>query len=512
MVISMIKTVLQLLENSVNDFPNKYLFSSIDEKITYIDFLNVSKRLGSYIVNKKIKKSPIVVFLDKSIACLNSMMGVLYSGNFYSVIDVKMPKDRIITIFDTLNPKAIITNKKNLKLLDGINNIDVFLYEDMVNENIEEELLNQIRDNIIDTDPMYVLFTSGSTGIPKGVTINNRALLNYILWFKEEFNIDNSTVFGSQTPFYFSMSVSDIFATMISGATFEIIPKMLFSFPVKLVKYLDEREINTIYWVPSALAMMTNFSVLENYKPKHLKKILFAGEVMPTKQLNILMRNMPDVEYANLFGPTETTDICTFYKIDRNFKDNESIPIGKKCNNCDVIVLNENNELVKDNEIGELCVRGSFLSLGYYNNIEKTKCSFVQNPLNKAYEEKIYRTGDIVKYNEHGELMYLSRKDFQIKHMGNRIELGEIETQINSISEIDSCACIYDQKRKKIVLFYVSKKIDKIEITKMSSDRLINYMVPNVYIKLDSFPYNNNGKIDREKLRMIYEKGCESNE
>lgn len=508
----MVKTVLQLLEDSKNKFPNKFIFCSIDDNITYTDFVNESKRLGSYIANKRIKKKPIVIFIDKSVACLSSMMGVLYSGNFYSIIDTKMPKDRILSILNTLKPKAVITDKKNCKLLEDINEIDIFLYEEMIDTRVDDDILFSIMNDIIDTDPMYVLFTSGSTGVPKGVTINHRALINYITWFKEEFEIDDNTIFGSQTPFYFSMSVSDVFATMISGATFEIIPKMLFSFPIKLIEYLDEKRINTIYWVPSALGMLANFNVLEKYKPKHLKKVLFAGEVMPTKQLNILMKNMPDIQYANLFGPTETTDICTFYKIDRPIENDESIPIGKKCNNCDVMVLNDKNELVGEDEEGELCVRGTFLSLGYYNDVERTKCSFVQNPLNKAYEEKIYRTGDIVKYNKKGELIYLTRKDFQIKHLGNRIELGEIENQINSIDKIDYCASIYDQKKSKIVLFYISKELDKAELAKLASNKLLNYMVPNVYIRLEKFPYNSNGKIDKKKLTIMYEKGCETNE
>lgn len=208
--------------------------------------------------------------------------------------------------------------------------------------------------------------------------------------------------------------------------------------------------------------------------------------------------------YANLFGPTETTDICTYYIIDREFKDDEILPIGKSCNNCDIFLLDENNHEVLDNREGELCVRGSFLAMGYYNNEMKTKEVFVQNPLNKAYPEIIYKTGDLVKYNESGELIYITRKDFQIKHMGYRIELGEIEAAVNSLDKIQSSAVIFDEMKDKIVLIYTGK-IDDISIMEGISLRVPDYMKPNVIVKVKVMPYNQNGKIDRKWLKGHYE-------
>lgn len=206
--------------------------------------------------------------------------------------------------------------------------------------------------------------------------------------------------------------------------------------------------------------------------------------------------------FANLFGPTETTDICTYYVIDRKIENTESLPIGKHCDNCDVMVIKEDGTEARDGEEGELCVRGSFLAAGYYKNPEKTNQVFVQNPLNKAYPEVVYRTGDIVKYNEKGELIYISRKDFQIKHMGYRIELGEIENRINNIDGIMNCACIYDTENSKIVLFYQGN-IDEVEILNKAKEKLTNYMVPNKVVKLDKLPYNANGKIDRKLLQNM---------
>lgn len=300
------------------------------------------------------------------------------------------------------------------------------------------------------------------------------------------------------------MSVLDVFSTIRNGATFHIIPKKYFSFPIKLLEYVRDREVNTIYWVPSALSIVANWKALDYVELPKLKKVLFAGEVMPTKQLNMWIKKRPDIFYANLYGPTETTDICTYYVVDRKFKDDETLPIGKHCNNCDVMILTEDNRLAEVGEEGELCARGSFLAMGYYNNPEKTKEVFVQNPLNTAYPEIIYKTGDLVKLNEKGEIIYISRKDYQIKHMGYRIELGEIEAAAGSIEKIKTCVCIYNESEDKIVFIYEGSKMTDSELMNKLSEKLPVYMRPNVIKRIKQIPYNQNGKIDRKLLKQTY--------
>ena len=225
---------------------------------------------------------------------------------------------------------------------------------------------------------------------------------------------------------------------------------------------------------------------------------------MPIKQLNIWRKHLPHATFVNLYGPTEITDVCTYYVVDREFNNDESLPIGKEFNNCNILIIKDDETEAKVGETGELCVRGSFLSLGYYNNPEKTKQAFVQNPLNKAYPEIIYKTGDIVKKNENNEIIYISRKDFQIKHMGYRIELGEIEAVINNVDGIIACACVYDNENKKIVLFYeADKKLEEKELVKQIKNNLLNYMWPNEIHRLEKMIYNANSKIDRPKLKEM---------
>lgn len=227
---------------------------------------------------------------------------------------------------------------------------------------------------------------------------------------------------------------------------------------------------------------------------------------MPTKQLNIWRSFLPDCRYSNLFGPTEITDIGIYYTIDRKFEDDEPIPIGNACDNVDVFLLNEQNQIVEkgSEQMGEIYIRGSFLALGYYNNGTKTKEAFVQNPLNASYPEIVYKTGDLARWNAHGELVYVSRKDFQIKHMGYRIELGEIETAISAISGNELCVCIYDDKKDKIVLVYQGNTVTKKDILTVAKERLPHYMIPNIIRQYEVLPLNENGKINRKFLKENY--------
>ena len=221
---------------------------------------------------------------------------------------------------------------------------------------------------------------------------------------------------------------------------------------------------------------------------------------MPTKQLNVWRRYLPNASYTNLYGPTEITDVCTYYTLNREFGDDEPLPIGWPCRNTEILILNDENQLVGDGEIGELCIRGRALAMGYYNDWEKSEVGFVQNPLNSAFRDLIYRSGDIVKYNQYGEIEYLGRKDFQIKHRGYRIDLGEIETASGLIENIERCACAYNEKKSEIVMFYVGN-VESEEIAKILESKIPHYMIPKRFVKKSTLPLNANGKINRLELK-----------
>lgn len=490
--------VLEYMESSASQYPNKIFCADETSNITYSELQLFAERIGCSL-NRILQKrlSPIVVFMDKCPACLVSFFGIIESGNFYVCIDSKMAVERIKSIFSTLNPSAIITKKDAYFPFPLA--CPCLYYEDLVSQEASADILLSIRDKAIDTDPLYILYTSGSTGAPKGSVITHKSVIAYAEWIVDTFSLDSTTILGSQTPFYFSMSVLDIYSCIKCGGTLQIIPKKYFSFPIKLLQYLEEKQINFIYWVPSALCIVANWKALDYINVPSLKKILFAGEVMPTKQLNIWRSHLPDALYANLFGPTEITDIALYYILDREFADDEPIPIGKHCKNMDAFALTEDGKEISGDELGELYFRGSFVGEGYYYAPDKTVSSFVQNPLNQAYPEIVYRTGDLVRKNQYGEFVYAGRKDFQIKHMGYRIELGEIEAAASAHESVNSCVCLYDSESDIIVLFYQGN-IEENSLLDHLAGYLPEYMRPGKLIRLPSMPYNANGKIDRQLL------------
>lgn len=503
-------SVLCYLEDSVKRFPNKLAIVDEERSITFREWEAMALCIANSILKRTQKKKvPVFVYLPKSVMTLVSFAGILYSGNYYTPTDVKFPFEKAASIIKCLLPELIITDRLNGKKLteNGVN-ADKILYVEDVDFHFHSHYNNsrQLNSQIIDTDLAYVFFTSGSTGVPKGVAITHRSIIDYIDWAGEKFDVTGETKIANQAPFYFDNSILDIYLCMSHGAQLYITPEIYFSFTAKLLEYIKENEINFIFWVPSALISVANSGLLERIDCSSIKKVLFCGEVMPNRHLNYWRRLLPDALYANLYGPTEITDVCSCYVIDRKFTDEEPLPIGFACNNTQIILLNDKNEEIKENDVmGELCVRGTSLAVGYYNNPQKTAEAFVQNPLNPHYEEKIYRTGDLAHYNEYGEIMFDGRKDFQIKHMGYRIELGEIETAILSFDEIYNACCIYDSEQSAIVAFCnADKSINELYIKKHLGNILPRYMIPAKYILLDKMPYNDNGKIDRKLLRKLY--------
>lgn len=498
----MVRSVTEYLDATAKRVPEKIAFESKWDSLTFAELRDAARRVATGLSLRGIFRQPVAVFMEKSAACVSAFLGAAYSGNFYTPLDAKMPAARIEKILGTLQPAAIITEAEHFAEVGAFaNGVQVFCYEKLLTIAIDEVRLTEIVGRSIDADVMYVMFTSGSTGNPKGVIIGHRSVIDYTEWLADTFHFDEHTVFGNQAPFYFDNSVLDIYSTLRNGATCVLIPEEKFSFPVRLLEYLQERKVNTLFWVPSALCLVVNLKALNKRHVDTLEKVLFAGEVMPNKYLNLWRNEYPGVLFANLYGPTEITVDCTAYIVDRAFADDEPLPIGFPCRNTEILVLDENKTLVtRSGQRGELCVRGTSLACGYWNAPEKTRRSFVQNPLQQAYPDIIYRTGDIVEYNERGELVYVCRKDFQIKHMGHRIELGEIETVTSSLDGIQQNCCLYDEQKGQIVLFYTGT-LEESELGQQLRGILPVYMLPACRQRLQTMPLNLNGKIDRAELK-----------
>jgi len=493
------KSVIEYLVNSAVKHPQKIAVQDSTGSITFSELLRSAFVIADVIKVQGLWRSPIGVYIPKGCHMVQAFAGINMSGNFYVPLDTKSPDTRIQSILKVLESEAIITDKAHEQQVRQMCDKVVFVIEDVLeNEPMTDADANQYLADQIDTDPVYAIFTSGSTGTPKGVVISHRGVIDYIDWAIGRFGFTSDAVIGNQAPFYFDNSTLDIYLMYATGATLDIIPEVHFTFPAQLVDYMNEHKISFVFWVPYALINVANYDVLKDQEMPYLKDIFFAGEVMPNKHLNYWRRYLPHCRYANLYGPTEITVDCTYYEVDREFADDEPLPIGKACRNSGVLILTDQKREAGVNEEGELCVRGSSLALGYYNDWEKTQQAFIQNPLNKHYPETIYCTGDIVYRNERGEIMYVGRKDSQIKHNGYRIELGEIENAILASKLVDNCCATYDFNNKKIVLFYqAEKEVSKGEFRKGVANRIPRYMIPTDYYREDALKQNGSGKIDR---------------
>lgn len=502
----MYNSVLDYLEETAGRFPEKTAFQDLKVSISFSELTRKSKAIGSYIAKNVTPGEPIVVYMEKNALNVAAFLGAAYAGCFYVPIDRNMPVERIRLIVECLQPKIFICDKSTLESAQiFLEKVQIVSYDDAETFEIDTNLLDKIRIGIKTTDLLYVLFTSGSTGIPKGVTISHLAVIDFMNWICDKYKFDDSSTFCNQAPFYFDASVPDLYIPLKTGATVYIPPKSYYTFPKKVLQFIKEHQINTLIWVPSALCNVVNCKAFDVCIPTSIKTVIFCGEVMPCKHLNVWKKFVPNALYVNMYGPTEATYACAYYNIERDFADEDKLPLGKACENSRIILITDGRQS-KCGEIGEICISGQCLSNGYYNAWEKTNSSFVQNPVNSKYIEMIYKTGDLAYENENGDLIFSGRKDFQIKRLGYRIELGEIENVLLSINGIKNGCCLFDEASSDIIAVFAGE-VDEKALDEVIGQKLPNYMKPTRYIRLKSIPMNLNGKIDRVKLKEEYVKG-----
>ena len=495
--------ILQYLEATATRLPDKLAFSDGEQGMTFGELSHAARAIGSALIHRGHTREPIVILMEKSAREIAVFLGVVYAGCHYVPMDAEMPKLRMQKILETLTPRLLICSAQTEKLarelpFEG----EIICAETLMDCPEDATVLDRVRNRQIDTDPIYVVFTSGSTGIPKGVAACHRSVIDYTESLCEALPFSENTVFGNQTPLYFDAPLKEIMPTLKYGATTYFIPKKWFMFPMKLVDYLNAHKINTVCWVVSALTMISSFGVLEKSPPQYLHTVAFGSEVFPIRQFNLWRDALPQARFFNLYGPTEATGMSCFYEATHSFAEGESIPVGKPFHNTGLLLVGEDGREVPNGERGEIYLRGTCVTLGYYRNPEKTSEAFVQNPCHNDYPEIVYRTGDLGYLNEDGELMFVGRRDHQIKHMGHRIELGEIEAAAASDLGVRRACCLYDDARRRIALFYTGDTTPA-ALSATLRGLLPRYMLPAVVRQLDIMPLTPNGKLDRRTLQEM---------
>jgi len=497
-------SLIELFEETVKKYPQKVAVIDKDREIVFSDLHRKSLQLASALMALGIgQNKPVGVFLDKSIESVYADLGILYAGDFYMNLDIKTPAERIRNILQLVEPAAIISTTRQIKSIEGIipSTMKVILLDeaDEAADVDSADIIGRL-STIIDTDPSCIINTSGSTGTPKGVVLNHKSFFDFIDWAIDTFHFDDDLVMGSLSPIVFDIYSFELCMLMAKASTLVVLPAHLAAFPAKILEMLEQHKVNFLFWVPTIMVNIANMDLLSAFKLKSLRTVWFAGEVFPTKQFNYWHHHLSEVTFANLYGPIEITLDCTYYIINKEIPDEEPLPIGYPCRNTDILILDDEDRAVTEPGVeGELCVRGTSLAMGYYNNPEKTAAAFVQNPLNKAYPELIYRTGDIVCLNDEGLIMFKGRKDNIVKHMGYRTDLGEIEhVIINTLKLVKNGCIVYSQSEKQITLFYEAEQEIPVSEFRLQIGKVLpKYMIPTAFHHLGQLQRNANGKIDR---------------
>lgn len=503
----------QRFENLAKKYKEKNAIIFSDNGVLSFEELNkLSNRIANYFANYGIKKCDVVAIQNnKTFIGFATMIACLKLGIIYTNFDYTNPMERIKKIFETASPKIVLADCMNEMISQLCETMDI-PYINAESENIKNEIETQnevldenIMNSVSDSNPAYIMFTSGSTGVPKGVLISQKSLLNFIEWGKDTYNLSDGDIMTNVNPIYFDNSVFDFYCSVFNGITMVAIPKEIVEQPKEMLRIIDEKKCTFWFSVPSMLIYLTNLKLLGKHTLQNVRIFSFGGEGYPKKLLRKLYSIYSNTaSFYNVYGPTEGTCICSAYRIEESDMEQDGLaPLGQIAPNFDYLILDDQDN---ENNLGELCLLGNQLALGYYNDEERTRKSFVKCNKYANYDVKMYRTGDLVECID-DKLFFRGRVDNQIKHMGYRIELEEVENALIKVEGVKQCAVIHTISKNnfsKLVGFVATdKELDLSYLRQELKKYVPNYMVPSSFEFMAELPKNANGKVDRVQLRNM---------
>lgn len=521
-----------LLLNSAARHPHREAVRSDGEALTYDALNKRSNQVARSLIAAGVQRGDrVAIYMNKSLGSIISIFGILKAGAAYVPLDPNAPAKRLSYITRDCGVKVILTSAAKLKVLpeffaEGTPIQNVILTTaaaDPAPELPDRASVMSWTDvcagpdtalplgPTIETDLAYILYTSGSTGMPKGVMIAHRTIFTFVNWCRDTFKLTPEDRVTSHAPLHFDLSTFDIYATIQGGGTIVLIPETLSALPSQISALLQNEKITITYLVPSILSLLVSFGNLAKMDLSRLRAILFAGEVFPMKYLRKLVAAIPHAEYYNLYGPTET-NVCTYYKVESADlapeRGDHPVPIGRACENLEVFAVAEDGSiLTAPGKEGELWCRGSGVAQGYWGDKEKTARSFVLNPFQPLFNEFAYRTGDIVTLSPNlKDWIYVGRRDHMVKTRGYRVELGEIENALYRHKDVKEAAIVAvpDELLGNRLHGYVALNAESTltpkELEAFCAQAVPKYMVPEKIFFFDALPKTSSGKIDRAAL------------
>lgn len=453
---------------------------------------------------------------DKHLDSYVAILAALKVGAAYCALDPENPPERLRKILSRCLPRLVVAGDALRRKLDGLLDPSACVVVDgdpgaLLRRSVglpDDELPES--EAVTGSAPAYIMFTSGSTGFPKGAVISHTSVLNFIDWARECYGFAPSDVLTNLNPLHFDNSVFDFYFSLFHGACLAVFPRDVFAQGDRLLRRVDELGCTSWYSVPSLLIYLDNMRLLHEARFRTLRQIVFAGEGFPKARLKTLFERFGSrITIHNGYGPTETTCLCSDYVIsERDFQDLAGFPpLGRLMPNVTGLILDEEGKPSAEGQVGELCLLGPQVGLGYYNDPERTAASFVRNPLNSAYDEIMYRSGDLVRKGPDGLLYFMGRRDYQIKHMGYRIELEEIETSLARLPYVRRAAALYGARKginHIVAVLSCDGSVQGADVRRDLRQVLPAYMIPTVVEFLTELPSNENGKVDRPRLAQMF--------